>query len=132
MDHNPACPLCKTSLQEVNVLLLHYADYTLTCFLLNNFHDYKFIKQIKKKIQIWDRYLFFNVSWIALQYLAERRQNVTEFLDVAMATFLPTEYAERSRIYDEDMQQLASSSNVCLYIYKKYFRRQLFYLNFLM
>jgi hypothetical protein len=116
MDHNPACPLCKTSLQEVNVLLLHYADYTLTCFLLNNFHDYKFIKQIKKKIQIWDRYLFFNVCWIALQYLAERRQNVTEFLDVAMATFLPTEYAERSRIYDEDMQQLASSSNVCLYI----------------
>ena len=44
------------------------------------------------------------------QYLAERRQNVTEFLDVAMATFLPAEYAERSRIYDEDMQQLASSS----------------------
>lgn len=70
----------------------------------------------KKKIQIWDRYLFFNVCWIALQYLAERRQNVTEFLDVAMATFLPTEYAERSRIYDEDMQKLASSSNVCLYI----------------
>ena len=46
------------------------------------------------------------------QYLAERTQNVTEFLDVAMATFLPAEYAERSRIYDEDMQQLASSSNV--------------------
>ena len=37
---------------------------------------------------------------------------MTEFLDVAMATFLPAEYAERSRIYDEDMQQLASSSNV--------------------
>ena len=62
-----------------------------------------------------------------MQYLAERRQNVTEFLDVAMATFLPTEYAERSRIYDEDMQQLASSSNVCIYTYIK-FRRQLLYL----
>ena len=49
---------------------------------------------------------------MCVQYLAERRQNVTEFLDVAMATFLPAEYAERSRIYDEDMQQLASSSNV--------------------
>jgi len=33
-----------------------------------------------------------------------------------MVTFLPTEYGERSRIYDEDMQQLASSSDVCLYI----------------
>ena len=58
---------------------------------------------------------YYCVLCIVMQYLAERRQTITEFLDCAMATFLPIEYAERSRIYDEDMRQLASSNNVSIY-----------------
>lgn len=120
MDHNPACPLCKTSLQEV--LLLHYADYTLTCFLLNNFHDYKFIKQIKTKNTDLG-YLIFNVCWVALQYLAERRQNAKEFHGHFPAHRIRREIAHLRRRH----------AATCLlqrrmFIYKKYFRRQLFYL----
>lgn len=49
-------------------------------------------------------------------YLAERKQCLTEFLDYAMATYLPNEYAERSILHDEEMKELASSHNVKLTI----------------
>lgn len=65
MDHTPACPLCKTSLEE---------------------------------------------------YLAERRQCLTEFLDYAMSTYLPEEYVERSRLHDDEMKMLASSENIPIFI----------------
>lgn len=65
MDHNPACPLCKTSL---------------------------------------------------LEYLAERKQSLTEFLEHAMATHLPEEYAERSRIHDDEMKELSSLNKVPIFI----------------
>ena len=45
-------------------------------------------------------------------YLAERKQCLTEFLDYAMSTYLPQEYAERSLLHDEEMKELASSHNV--------------------
>lgn len=47
-----------------------------------------------------------------IQYLAERRQCLTEFLDNAMATYLPEEYAERARLHEEEMNELASANNV--------------------
>lgn len=56
LDHNPVCPLCKTSL---------------------------------------------------LDYLAERRHSITEFIDCAMQLFLPDEYRERQTIHDEEMAELA-------------------------
>lgn len=49
-------------------------------------------------------------------YLAERKQCLTEFLDYAMATYLPQEYADRSCIHDEEMKELASSHNIPIFI----------------
>ena len=39
---------------------------------------------------------------------------MTEFLDCAMATFLPVEYAERKRLYDEEMTPLVANSNTVI------------------
>jgi len=65
MDHNPSCPLCKTSLEE---------------------------------------------------FLASRKQCSTEFLDVAMSTHLPEQYAERSRLHVDEMKELSSTNKVPIFI----------------
>jgi len=65
LDHNPSCPLCKTSL---------------------------------------------------LEYLAKRKQSLTEFLDLAMATHLPEEYAERSQIHEQEMKEMCSQDKVPIFV----------------
>jgi len=65
MDHNPSCPLCKTSLME---------------------------------------------------YLAKRKQSLTEFLELAMSTHLPQEYAERSQIHEEEMKEMCSQDKVPIFV----------------
>jgi hypothetical protein len=46
------------------------------------------------------------------QYLAERRQSLTEFIDAVMAQCLPDEYAERARINEEEIKEMASLNKV--------------------
>lgn len=42
-------------------------------------------------------------------YLAERSRCITEFIEVAIQTLLPNDYAERKTIYQEEMEELASA-----------------------
>lgn len=45
----------------------------------------------------------------SFKYLAERSRCITEFIEVAIQTLLPNDYAERKTIYQEEMEELASA-----------------------
>lgn len=53
-----------------------------------------------------------NDEFVALQYLAERRQNLNQFLDTVMGLCLPDDYAERSCINEEELNEMASLNKV--------------------
>ncbi|GIY11121.1 LON peptidase N-terminal domain and RING finger protein 3 [Caerostris extrusa] len=44
-----------------------------------------------------------------VNFLAERVQSITEFLDKAIKLLLPNDYAERKALYDEEMEELSSA-----------------------
>lgn len=50
------------------------------------------------------------------QYLAERRQNLNQFLDTVMGLCLPDDYAERSCINEEELNEMASLNKIPIFV----------------
>jgi hypothetical protein len=59
-----------------------------------------------------------NSRWRLIGIRAEQNQWLTEFLHYAMRTYLPQQYGERSRLHDNELEDVSSSNKVIFYLLK--------------